>query len=332
MIRQNRRELLALSGLSVAALAGGAGMSLAPTAARAQGGGAALGGVGGAWGYRVGDIDVVAVLEGVRGGPLQDGFVANASIDDVRAALDAAQRPPDMLENPFTVTLIRTGDRLVLIDAGFGPQADAPLGRLVPNLAAIGVQPGDIDMVVVSHFHGDHISGLKDGNGAPVFPNAEVLVPQGEMAFWLDEGEASRAPENRRGGFAAAQRIFSQEGPNTLTLRPYDDGEELAPGIVAVAAYGHAPGHMAFRVHSGDAQLLLLSDAAHLPFLFVRNPGWSVMFDMDRAMAVETRVRLLDMAAADRMMVAGYHWGFPNVGHVRRDGEGFAFERLPWPT
>ncbi|MCG6121793.1 MAG: MBL fold metallo-hydrolase [Microvirga sp.] len=331
MIKQNRRELLALSGLSLAALAGGAGLGFGVTPARAQGA-RSFADIGGAYRYAVGDIDVVAMLEGVRGGPLQDGFVANAPIEEVRAALAAAQRPEDTLENPFTVTLIRTGDRLVLIDTGFGPGADAPLGRLVPGLAAIGVQPGDIDMVIISHFHGDHISGLKDANGAPIYPNAEVLAPQAEMDFWLDEGEASRAPENRRGGFAAAQRIFAQGGPGALSVRPYGDGDELAPGIVAVAAYGHAPGHMAFRVHSGDAQLLLVSDAAHLPFLFVRNPGWSVMFDMDREMAVETRIRLLDMAAADRMLVAGYHWGFPNVGHVRRDGEGFDFERLPWPT
>jgi glyoxylase-like metal-dependent hydrolase (beta-lactamase superfamily II) len=117
-----------------------------------------------------------------------------------------------------------------------------------------------------------------------------------------------------------------------LRVRTYKDGEELAPGVVAVAAHGHSPGHMAFRVQSGSEGLLLLSDAAHLPFLFVRNPEWSPAADMDQQMARETRRRLLDQASADRIAVAGYHWGFPNVGHVKQIGSGFELIRMPWPS
>ncbi|WP_372423120.1 MBL fold metallo-hydrolase [Salinarimonas chemoclinalis] len=279
--------------------------------------------------YRVGDIEVFPIYDGMRAFPLQDGFVTNASLEEVQAAFTADMRATDAIENPFTATLLRIGGRNVLVDTGNGPQeGESPVGRLVAGLAVIGVAPSDVDTVVISHFHGDHISGLRGADGAPVFPNAETLVPEGEAAYWLDEGEMSRAPEGRRGGFERAQAIFAGED---LGMHTYAGGDELAPGMVAVDAHGHSPGHMAFRVQSGGDGLLLISDAAHLPFLFVANPDWSVRFDMDPQMARETRRRLLDEAAADRLMIAGYHWGFPNVGHVRRAGGGFELVRIPWP-
>lgn len=320
----SRREVFAMSAAATAAAALPAG------AARAQGteGATPPGPLSPAFRYSVGEIAVWPVYDGMRGFPLQDGFVTNASLDEVRGAFENAMRGTETIENPFTPTLIRTGDRLVLIDTGNGPQeGESPVGRLVDNLAAAGIAPGDIDMVVISHFHGDHIAGLRDASGAPMFPNAELLVPEAEVAYWLDEGEMSRAPEGRRGSFERAMSLF-----DGLERRPFKGGDEIAPGIVAVDAHGHAPGHMAFRVQSGSDGLLLISDAAHLPFLFVSNPQWSVRFDMDPEMARETRHRLLDEAAADRLMIAGYHWGFPNVGHVRRAGAGFDFLRAPWPS
>ena len=255
----SRREVFAMSAAATAAAALPAG------AARAQGAeaGSAPGPLSPAFRYSVGEIAVWPVYDGMRGFPLQDGFVTNASLDEVRGAFETAMRGTETIENPFTPTLIRSGDRLVLIDTGNGPQeGESPVGRLVDNLAAAGIAPGDIDMVVISHFHGDHISGLRDASGAPMFPNAELLVPEGEVAYWLDEGEMSRAPEGRRAGFERATSLF-----DGLERRPYAGGDELAPGIVAVDAHGHAPGHMAFRVQSGSEGLLLISDAAHLPFL-----------------------------------------------------------------
>jgi glyoxylase-like metal-dependent hydrolase (beta-lactamase superfamily II) len=280
--------------------------------------------------YKVGSIDVIAVFDGMRKVPLGPTFVTNAPVEQVRQAFAEAMRPTDTIENPFTPTLISTGNRLVLIDTGNGAQAaGATVGRLVENMKGAGLSPEQVDLVIISHFHGDHISGLKTAEGQPVFPNAEVVVPERELSFWLDEGEESRAAANRKPGFALARRIFA---PGSLRVRTYKDGEELAHGVVAVAAHGHSPGHMAFRVQSGSEGLLLLSDAAHLPFLFVRNPEWSPAADMDQQMARETRRRLLDQASADRIAVAGYHWGFPNVGHVKQIGSGFELIRMPWPS
>lgn len=280
--------------------------------------------------YKIGSFDVIAVLDGVRRGPLAPGFVTNAPVEHVREAFSESLRPADTLENPFTPMLINTGDRLVLIDTGNGAQpAGAPVGHLLDNMRRAGLSPEQVDLVIISHFHGDHISGLRTREGQPVFPNAEVAVPEREMAFWLDEGEESRAAAARKPNFALARRIFAPEG---LKLRTYKDRDELSPGIVAVAAHGHSPGHMAFRIQSGSEGMLLISDAAHLPFLFVRNPEWSPSFDMDQEMARATRRRLLDQAAADRTLIAGYHWGFPNVGHVKRAGNGFELLRMPWPS
>ena len=163
--------------------------------------------------YRVGDIEVFPVYDGLRSFPLQDGFVTNASLADVQAAFEADMRAADAIENPFTATLLRVGGRNLLVDTGNGPQeGESPVGRLVAGLAAIGVAPSDIDAVVISHFHGDHISGLRGADGTPIFPNAETLVPEGEAAYWLDEGEMSRAPEGRRGGFERPPAALERAG------------------------------------------------------------------------------------------------------------------------
>jgi glyoxylase-like metal-dependent hydrolase (beta-lactamase superfamily II) len=283
-----------------------------------------------AYRYKIGSFDVIAVSDGLRRFPLEPTFVTNAPVERVREAFSEALRPPETVEIPFTPTLVDTGHRLVLIDAGHGAQTPgATVGRLAENLAGVGIAPDHVDVVIISHFHGDHIAGLRTRDGQPAFPNAEVAVPEREMAFGLDEGEESRAAATRKPGFGLARRVFAPPG---LRVRIYKDGDEVVPGISAIAAYGHSPGHMAFRVQSESEGLLLVSDAVHLPFLFVRNPEWAPAFDMDPQVARETRRRLLDQASADRVPVAGFHWGFPNAGHVKWTGNGFELIRLPWPS
>ena len=323
MSYHSRRDLLVLCALAAASST----LGVTPATAAAP---QSTPHIPSAYRYKVGSFEVIAAFDGMRRSSLEPTFVTNAPIEQVRAAFAEAARPTDTFENPYTPTLINTGHRLVLIDTGNGSQAPgATVGRLVENMAGAGLSPEQVDLVIISHFHGDHISGLRNQQGQPVFPNAEVAVPEREMTFWMDEGEESRAAAARKPNFALARRIFA---PGALRVRTYKDGDEVSPGIVAIAAHGHSPGHMAFRVQSGSDALLLLSDAAHLPFLFVRNPEWSPAFDMDQAMARDTRKKLLDQASADRIPVAGYHWGFPNVGHVKRAGNGFELIRLPWPS
>ncbi|MCC5979835.1 MAG: MBL fold metallo-hydrolase [Salinarimonas sp.] len=281
---------------------------------------------------RFGEATIAGVYDGKRVMPLGDSFVANAPREAVAEALAAGMRPHDTIEIPFTPLLLRLDDRLVLFDTGNGPQAEQTgFGLLLPNLRAIGVAPEDIDTIVISHCHGDHVNGLRDASGQPLFPQAQVMVPRRDLAYWLDADEAARAPEFWQGNFANVRRIFDNPAQPALALLEYEDGDEIAPGVTALAAHGHTPGHMAFRITSGDAAMLLISDAAHLPELFVRHPDWQLMFDMDPDAARETRLRLLGMAAQENLPVAGYHWGLPNIARIRRDGDGFAFSRLPFP-
>lgn len=323
MSHYSRRQVLAFSALTAASGSVPALRALAAAPLGAQS-------PPSAYRYRIGSFEVTSLYDGVRRFPLPPTFVTNASLEQVRSALSDAMRPTDTLDNPYTPTVFNTGHRLVLLDAGNGPQpAGSTVGRLLENMKGAGLAPEHIDLVIISHFHPDHIVGLRTADGQPTFPNAEVAVPARELAFWFDEGEESRATEARRANFPLARRIFA---PGALRIRTYKDGEEVTPGITAIEAPGHSPGHMAFRVQSGSEGLLLISDAAHLPFLFVRNPDWTPAFDMDKELARQSRRKLLDQAAADRLPVAAYHWGFPNVGYVKQVGNGFELIRMAFPA
>ena len=319
----SRRDVLSMAAVGAAS----ASLNVAPAWAAAP-----LGGPSAppAYQFKVGSFEVTSVFDGAGRFPLQPGFVPDTPIEQVRSALADAMRSTETVENPYTPMIINTGQRLILVDAGNGARPNAgTAGRLVENMNRAGIKPEQIDLVIISHFHPDHIFGLKTADGQPVFTNAEVAVPERELSFWFDEGEESRSAEARKANFGLARRIFA---PGTLRMRTYKGRDEVTPGITAIDAPGHSPGHMAFRVQSGNDGLLLLSDTAHLPFLFVRNPEWTFGFDMDRELARQTRRKLLDQAAADRLPVAAFHWGFPNVGHVKQAGNGFELVRLPWPT
>jgi len=164
---------------------------------------------------------------------------------------------------------------------------------------------------------------LKDGTA--VFPNAEVTVPAPEWAFWMDDGKMAQAPEGLKGNFQNVRRVF---GPIAKDVKPYESGQELAPGVTAVAAPGHTPGHTAFAVSSGTGKLLAVSDVTNHPALFARNPAWQAVFDMDGDQARDTRRRILDMAAAERTQVSFFH--APATGYVAREGSGYRFAPVQW--
>ncbi len=279
-----------------------------------------------AYRYKVGDVLVTAISDGVRTFPMPAGFVRNAPKDEVNRALEAAYLPPDQVSIPFTVLLLESGGRRVLVDTGNGP-AGGPVGKVSPTLTAIGVAPESIDQVVISHFHGDHINGLLAADGTPAFPKAQVFVPEAEWAFWMDEGQASRAPEALKGSFQNARRVFK---PFEGKVERYAWGKEVAPGLTSVATAGHTPGHTSFDLVSGADALFIQSDVTNIPALFVANPSWHVMFDMDPAKAADVRRRTYDRLVADRMKVAGYHFPFPGAAHLAKEGEGYRYVPVLW--
>lgn len=285
--------------------------------------------------YKVGTHEITAVTDGVNTMPLADGFVTNVKKEQVNEALVSGYREPDKLSIPFTPVVINTGTKLVAIDTGNGEAAFAAskgaVGQYHSNLAASGIDRSAIDTVVISHFHGDHINGLVTAEGKPAFANAEILVPKAEWAYWMDDGEMSRAAGPRmEAAFKNVRRVFDALGRK---VTPYEWDKEVAPGLTAVATPGHTPGHTSYVLASGGSRLYIQSDVTNVPVLFARNPGWHAIFDQDAKMAEETRRRVYDMAATEKMMVQGFHFPFPALGHVEKAGSGYNLVPVAWqPT
>jgi glyoxylase-like metal-dependent hydrolase (beta-lactamase superfamily II) len=283
--------------------------------------------------YKVGDIQVNAVFDGSTTFELTDKFVLNAKKDEVSAALDKAFLPKDKMTLLFTPLAIQTGGKTVVIDTGMGGAALASSkgenGQFVTNLAAAGIDPKAVDIVVLSHFHGDHINGLLNADNSLAFPNAEVLVPAVEWKYFMDDGEMSRAPEGRmQTVFKNARRVLEAGLKKKAT--PYEWGKDVAPGLLAVETIGHTPGHTSFVLSSGSDKLFIQSDVTNHPALFVANPGWRAFFDQDPAQAEATRRKTYDMLVAEKMRVQGFHYPFPGLGNVVKDGDGYRLVPAQW--
>jgi glyoxylase-like metal-dependent hydrolase (beta-lactamase superfamily II) len=319
MIRLSRRGLLTGSASMAGAAAWPMPAGAAAPIARAQG--------PGVYRTKLGDYQLTALYDGVWYLKIDDKFVRNASGAQVDQALAGGFLPPGVLPITFTALMINTGAKLVLIDTGTAGQIADTAGSMMANLAAAGVSPKAIDTIVISHFHPDHIDGIKTKDGDKVFPNAEILVPEPEWAFWMDDANMNRAQGSVLGYFRNARRIFRDIAKEVRQFKP---GAEVAPGITSIVAYGHTPGHTAFVVASGHQSMLVMSDAVRNPWLFVRHPEWQPSFDMDGPMAVNTRMQMLDRAAADRSLVEAYHFPFPASGHIVKTASGYDFVPSMW--
>ena len=326
MIQLTRRDLLAGSAATTAALS----IGLTPSELRAA---TPLAGkqAPGFYRYKVGDFEVTQIADGARTFPMPDTFVINQKKEDALAAAEAAYMPKGQVTIPFNPMVINTGSKLVVIDTGNGlgafEQSKGVVGQMNANMTAAGIDPKAVDIVLISHFHGDHMNGLKRADGSLVYPNAEIKVPAVEWAFWADEANASKANGFNKPNFPNVKKAFDGLA-DKVTKFEWD--KEVAPGITAIGAPGHTPGHTAFAVQSGSGKLLVQSDVTNIPALFVRNPDWHVAFDNDPVVAQATRHKFYDMAAAEKTPVAGYHFSFPSVGHVEKDGKGYRLVPVAW--
>jgi glyoxylase-like metal-dependent hydrolase (beta-lactamase superfamily II) len=317
-----RRFITGITGSAALAAASAA----LPTSARSM---ALLAGAQGpgVYRYKLGAVELTALYDGAWFLPIEPTFTGNASAGEVDAALEAAFLPPRVLPISFTALLVNDGKQLTLIDTGTAGQIVDTAGFLNANLTVAGIKPEAIDRIIISHFHPDHIDGIKTKDGAKVFPNAEILVPEPEWAFWMDEGNMSRASGAVHRYFLNAHRIFKDIAKEVHRFKP---GSEVAPGIGSIPAYGHTPGHTAFEIHSDKESLLVMSDTAREPWLFVRHPEWQPSYDMDGPLAVHTRKAMLDRAATDRMLVEAYHFPFPACGHIARTATGYELVPTMW--
>ena len=276
---------------------------------------------------------VTVVSDGVNTFALGGNFVPNAKVEDVAAALEKAYMPKDKVSIQFGPLVINSGGKLIVLDTGNGAAALAnskgAVGQFSANMAAAGFDPKAVDMVVISHFHGDHINGLLNADGTPAFANAEVLVPSVEWKFFMDDGEMSRATGERMPGvFKNARRVLEAGLQKKVT--PYEWGKEVAPGLLAVETPGHTPGHTSYVLSSGTGKVFIQSDVTNVPHLFAANPGWHAFFDQDADMAEKSRRKTYDMLVADKLQVQGFHYPFPGLGNVEKDGNGYRVIPAPW--
>ncbi|RGP38850.1 MBL fold metallo-hydrolase [Pseudotabrizicola alkalilacus] len=254
--------------------------------------------------FKLGGFEVTTLLAGTRAleNP-QETFGLNASPAEFAALSQAHFIPADKSQNFFTPTVVNTGAELVLFDTGLAPEA------ITGALAAAGYTPDQIDVVVLTHMHGDHIGGLS-GDAGVTFANARYVTGSVEHNHWAQAGNE---------GFDTKVK------PLVDKMTMLEDGGSVASGVTAMAAFGHSPGHMAYRLESDGQQLVLAADTANHYVWSLQKPDWEVRFDMDKAAAAATRKQLFGMLAADRVPFVGYHMPFPGVGYVEAMDDGFRY-------
>ncbi len=281
--------------------------------------------------YKVGTHEVTVVTDGANRFRFPDGFVVNKNRDEVNAAWAALYGEKDQMVVPYSPLAVNTGSKLVVIDTGTGEanfeRSKGAAGQFQNNLKASGINPDQVDTVIISHFHGDHINGLLTADNKLAFPKAEILVPAPEWKYFMDDAEMNKQTSDRmKGVFAGLRKVFDALGRK---VTQYEADKEVAPGITSVASYGHTPGHMSFVIAQGNSKVFVQSDVTNIP-LFVRNPGFHLMFDQDPQMAEATRRKVYDMLSSEKMMVQGFHYPFPALAHVEKSASGYREIPVAW--
>lgn len=299
-------------------------LRVAPAAAR-QATPAAASGPNPAQRFQVGQISVVVLDDGSLAGPAPF-FAVNAAEAEI-AEVMAAQglTPADTFQLGIHPLLVETGDQRILLDTGNGATAETP-GLLLSSLQAEGIAPEEIDIVLISHMHSDHFGGAIDPvSGKPLFPNAQYLLNSAEQEFWASDpglGELI-VPDEFKAMFLPP--ILATMEALSPVLELINPGDEIAPGVTAIDARGHTPGHLAVEISSNGEGMLHIVDAAHVAALHLTHPGWFMIADNWPAWSVTSRKALFDRAADENLLVATYHFPFPGVGRVTKDEIGWVW-------
>jgi glyoxylase-like metal-dependent hydrolase (beta-lactamase superfamily II) len=279
--------------------------------------------VAGVYRRRVGDVVVTALCDGHLDATYAVMRIAPGEAEEILAR-DMRRSPPRISVNCFAV---HAGDRLALIETGSGNSMGPTLGRLPANLAAAGIDAGQVDTILLTHMHPDHSNGLVGDAGEIRFPAAELRVHEDEVAHWHDDGRMAQATERQRVRyFEAARRQLAPYWDRVSTFR----SGEVFPGIIAIPIPGHTPGHTAFLVQSGGEALLVWGDTVHVPEIQVARPEVTMEFDSDPAAAAAVRRWVFDMAVSERLLVGGMHMHFPGFGRMARRGDGYVLVPEAW--
>lgn len=271
--------------------------------------------------YRMplGQFEVTALYDGAI--ELDTKLLRNTKATDLDRLLARMFVGNPKMQTAVNAYLINTGTHLVLVDTGASQLFGPTLGFALQNLQASGYAPDQVDTVIITHLHADHMGGLNDEDGKPVFPKATVWVSQMDNDYWLSEKEAEAAPKERQPFFKMARDVAA---PYLAAgqWKTFKDGTTLVPGVQAVKANGHTPGHTAYAVESAGQKLLIWGDVVHAHAVQFARPGVSIEFDVDQKQAIATRKALMQEMAASGSLVAGMHLPFPGIGRVRAEGKG----------
>lgn len=276
----------------------------------------------------LGAFEVTTVLDGSMGlDPNQ--LLTNVKPGQVDALLQK-QFLKSPVETSVNTFLINTGTKLVLVDTGAGALFGPTLGKLLTNLKAAGYEPGQIDDVVITHMHGDHVGGLVS-NGQRTFPNAVVHADKHDADFWLSKAEMAKAPPEGQNSFKGAMMTL-QPYIDAKKFEPFEAGAQIVPGVRSVAAHGHTPGHTIYLVESGGEKLMLWGDLLHVAAVQFPEPTVTIRFDSDSKLAEAERAKALKEAAAGGYWVGIAHVPFPGIGHIRAEGTGYAWVAANYST
>lgn len=322
LITPTRRQVLA--GAGAFAAAGTAAFSAVPALAKAA---FKKNQAPAFFRFKLGKFEITMASDGHNITPVNFG-ASNIPLEQLKAYLHQHYYSTERRFSHLNVCLINTGEKVVLIDSGSGDNFRDSTGKLTASLEAAGYQPEDVDIIVITHGHPDHIWGIIDDFAEePRFPNASYYINEPEWAYWTADDIESKMPQGFKFFATGALRNLKPVGEQTKRIKA---GAEIIPGIHTLDSPGHTHGHISVIVESEGKKLLVTGDAITHPFISFEHPDWQPAVDMDKDLAVKSRKRLIDMAATDRLLLASYHIPFPGVGHVAKDAIRYKWVPITW--
>lgn len=280
---------------------------------------------------KVGDAEVTIISDGTLRMPPVPTFAVNASKEEAATQLRRSFLEPDApAPLHVNVMLVKTGGKTVLVDTGNGPDAKPGAGRVSSHLRRMGIKPGGIDMVVITHLHGDHAGGLFDADLRDMASSADIVLSNVERDFWLGTPDLSASSLNDE--FKARMTANARKATDSAgkQLRAVKADEEIVPGLRLMHLPGHTPGHIGLKLTSGERSFVYFADAIHFGPLQFERPEWYVAFDADPKVAVQSRQELFAKLAEERTLVAGSHIAFPALGHLRKEAVGYSWVPTIW--